>query len=513
MPTKCEIRIWLCVLLAASAGPRCRGDTVIDAPTPGPTETNSLYPLLIKQAGLTNPPSMRYQQVYNSTLFTNLDSTNITTLRFYLEFLTNRTLVNWTVPMMQINLSTTSKSADGLSPVFLENVGPDNTVVFGPGSYSFRGNAPDTAMGVTLERSFRYNPALGNLLVDIRIFDGSGPIDPNGPALEAFNSPTDEVSRVWSTNVNASAADGVDTTGLTTHFLLSPDAFITVPSPRAAETFTVFPFLIRQTYNFGPTNYTVSMRYQQVYSSNLFEGLDPSLVYLTSLTFFLESQLYPGSGFGWLVKNMQINLSTTPKGPSDLSTIFSQNVGADDTIVLGPRTNGFSGSTPDGPMTVYLDRPFRYNPAHGNILMDVRITDQTGPFLYDMFFADLAAFNSPTGLVSRVWSTNVTASAADGVDGTGLTTVFQFDGIPSLRSAFLPVAYGSGISNVIHIKWPSQPSIFQLQRADQAALNQVWQSVTNQLGGGALGGGWFIDVPTATSPPHGVYRLVWPTGH
>ena len=309
--------------------------------------------------------------------------------------------------------------------------------------------------------------------------------------------------------MNASVADGADTTGLTTRFLFSPDGFITVPSPRGAETLTEFPFLIRQTYNGGGTNYLVSMRYQQVYSSNLFSLLDPSLVYVTALTFFLESPLYPGNGFGWIVKNLQIDLSTTTNSPDSLSKNFSDNLGADDTVVLGPRTNGFGGSTPDGPMTIYLDRPFQYNPTRGNLLMDIRVTDQTGPDYYGMFFPFLEGFDSPTGLVSRVWSTNVASFTADGVDSLGLTTIFQFDGIPSLTSEFLPFACSGCPSNVVRIKWPSQPGIFELQRTDQLGSNAVWQSVTDQRGGSSHGGGLFIDKPAPNPPAQGFYRLIW----
>jgi len=149
-PAKSKIRIWLFGLLAANATLQCKGDTVIYTPTRGPTETTSIYPLLVKESGLT---AMRYQQVYNSTLFTNLDSTNITTLWFSLEYLTSPMVANnWMVPKMQINLSTTPKRADTLSLTFSENVGSDDMVVFGPGSHSFEENVPDAYLGITLER-------------------------------------------------------------------------------------------------------------------------------------------------------------------------------------------------------------------------------------------------------------------------------------------------------------------------------------------------------------------------
>jgi hypothetical protein len=40
--------------------------------------------------------------------------------------------------------------------------------------------------------------------------------------LEAWNSPSDQVSRVWATNVNATTASAVDTVGIFTVIQLSP---------------------------------------------------------------------------------------------------------------------------------------------------------------------------------------------------------------------------------------------------------------------------------------------------
>ena len=509
-----QIGLSVCVLVIA-IGQWCWGDTFISAPTQSPRETNSLFPLLVKQAGFTNPPTMRYQQVYRSTLFTNLDSDYVKKLSFKFEFLgTNPPLISWTVPKMQINLSTTLKSPDSLSPVFSQNVGSDDMIVFGPSGNSFQASVSGEDLEIDLGRSFKYNPAVGNLLIDIRIYDGSGSIDTPGPALKAFDSPNDEISRVWSTNVNASVADGMDTVGLTTSIWFSPDSFFSVPLPKGDETLSWLPFLIKQTYNsaFGNTNYPVSIRYQQVYSSNIFSSLDPSLAYLTALTFLLESPSHPNIGLGWTVKNMQINLSTTSRGPGDLSKTFADNIGEDETVVFGPGTNTFYAITPDGPLVVYPDPPFRYNPNRGNLLVDVRLSDETGPSLYDMFGPILEAFSSPTGLVSRVWSTNMTSLMADSADNIGLTTMFQFDGIPSVTSKLLPFECDGCPSNLVRITWPSQPSIFKLQHADQFGTGIIWQAATNQVFGSPSYGGWFIDVPTGSSSPQGFYRLIWPGG-
>lgn len=218
------MRPWLLILFLGATSQLCRGDDLIIAPHQGPTGTGTIFPFLIKETCpyCTNKPTMRYQQVYNSSLFTNAShgSIYVTTLTFYGASAASPS-VDWIVPSMQINLSTTSKTADNLSMVFAENVGPDDTMVLAPTSYYF----PDSPDVILFNRPFRYTPPLGNLLLDVRIFDGSGdpfpPPDPF-PQMQAYSSPTDECSRVWSTNVTAVTASGGDTIGLDTLIELSP---------------------------------------------------------------------------------------------------------------------------------------------------------------------------------------------------------------------------------------------------------------------------------------------------
>src|SRR5438093_11744278 len=95
-----------------------RGDEFIIAPHEGPTATGTIYPFLIKQIDYspTAPkPTMRYQQVYNNSLFTNVDRSLIyaTSLSF-LPNLTEKPFLGWIVPQMQINFLTTTNAADTL---------------------------------------------------------------------------------------------------------------------------------------------------------------------------------------------------------------------------------------------------------------------------------------------------------------------------------------------------------------------------------------------------------------
>jgi len=238
------------------------------------------------------------------------------------------------------------------------------------------------------------------------------------------------------------------------------------------------------------------MRYQQVYNASVFTNLDRRFIYITVFGFGMDP-----SGFPWTVTNMQINLSTTQESADHLSSVFAENMGADDTIVFGPGRHDFPGGPPGGGFQIPLDRPFRYNPALGNLLLDVRIFNGTGP--PDMNLPELDAQSSPTDECSRVWATNVAATVATGADTTGLAWGIQLSAVPSL------VIYRTGETNTptdyIVIDWASQPRVFRLQQSAKLGIDAVWQTVTD-----TTGPRYFFPVESAGSA--GFYRLIWEPG-
>jgi hypothetical protein len=116
------------------------------------------------------------------------------------------------VPDIQVNLSTTSKQPDGLSPVFAENVGLDDQLVFkGPLKLSshFQNAAGGTKrfnMFLRLQHPFYYDPAQGNLLLDIHNFQGSA-----ASHTDAYGLNGDGGSRAIALDPNATTADFTDT--------------------------------------------------------------------------------------------------------------------------------------------------------------------------------------------------------------------------------------------------------------------------------------------------------------
>jgi hypothetical protein len=170
-----------------------------------------------------------------------------------------------------VNLSTTLKGADSLSAVFAENIGGDETVVFGPRNYIPPGSArpmgscpnPEpfgTGQEMDLDSPFFYDPARGNLLMDLRHLGNSWmfPTDPplDSHKLDAQTILGDSVSRVAAFSVTTNMAEVVDTTGLVVQFQFDPIPSLSVrfETNTLVVTFPLYPtaFVLQSSDLLGP---------------------------------------------------------------------------------------------------------------------------------------------------------------------------------------------------------------------------------------------------------------------
>jgi hypothetical protein len=146
-----------------------------------------------------------------------------------------------------------------------------------------------------------------------------------------------------------------------------------LPNPLAAED-----------YDFGAgTLSEPNYRNQQVYHANQF----PSNTILITEIRFRPDRTYGNAFSTTTISNIQINMSTTTNNPGALSSTYANNVGADDQIVLSGSvavSSQFSGPG-QGPkafdIIIPLECPFRYNPALGNLVVDIRNTSGSGASL------------------------------------------------------------------------------------------------------------------------------------
>ncbi len=238
------------VLLALAAVPGRAQTTTVVAPNAFATtdgDTGSFLPFFagFVDSGPVQGSPVRYQQVFAASQFSLIPAGGalITQLAFRPDA-GSTTAFNVAMTSFQLNLSTTVAAPDALSNTFASNLGADDTVVFPAGPLTLATtNTTDPTTGarvfdlvVTLTTPFRYDPARGNLLLDIRnanggVLTGVGTGTPGGfngtlagPTDDSPNDPSDPVSRVFNFgSATDPTATDADTFGLVTRFTIVPE--------------------------------------------------------------------------------------------------------------------------------------------------------------------------------------------------------------------------------------------------------------------------------------------------
>jgi hypothetical protein len=169
---------------------------------------------------------VHFQQVYNTSDFLGRGAPmyRITDLSF--EPGTGNTLGSTTLSNVQITFSITPRSADQLSSAFADNIGVNATVVASGLLQLVFNPVGDWNFSIHLQQPFLYDPALGNLLMDVRNSQ-TLPLGPPGRMAYALSA-ADSSSSLFSYDVN-SATGLRDTAALSTRFTVE-----LVPEPRAS---------------------------------------------------------------------------------------------------------------------------------------------------------------------------------------------------------------------------------------------------------------------------------------
>jgi hypothetical protein len=221
--------------IGGSANTPAVGDIFVTIPTAGPIvvpnnlsttqgDTGNLFPLFS-----TKP--IRYQQVFAKTQFSRFAAGGemINSIAFRAH--TPGIPFSASVPQLEVRLSTTPKNPDSLSSTFADNIGPDDAQVFsGPLAVAVNNSSSASAVNtfdivIRFTTPFLYNPANGNLLVEIRNLQGGTEVPTLDQEMDATNVSGDPVSRVFNygdANASAAGQSGTapekDTVGLVTQF-------------------------------------------------------------------------------------------------------------------------------------------------------------------------------------------------------------------------------------------------------------------------------------------------------
>jgi hypothetical protein len=309
------------------------------------------------------------------------------------------------------------------------------------------------------------------------------------------------------------------TSPLTMNSQTLPDVVVRVPADLTdvdGPDMSRFPFGYPAQPAFGIPERPV--RYQQVYDASAFTQLPPGGAFVTRMFFRSDC----GVSWGPLVTNLQVSLSTTARRPDELSANFTENIGPDETIVARLRMNYAppgnyhpSCPTPQPPSEVPLELPFWYDPARGNLLLDMRVSgvtpypDDELPPTWWRFAGEeenwphnkLDAVSTAGDAISRAAAFSLESSTAEVLDTTGLWTMFQFSPLPALG-----VLYET---NTVVLSWPIWPQAFRLQSAESLDAGTAWQNYSGQPA--VLGYYYYVELPRATLASGRFYRLTLDT--
>ncbi len=161
--------------------------------------------------------SFRFQQVFSASEFGTTPFI-INSIAFRIDGASTGP-VGWSFGGGSLQLSTTTRTPDSLSPIFADNIGSDVRTIFNGafgigGSYQPGANPQPFSQNIPGSSSFIYNPAQGNLLLDIRgrsgltLFPGS---------MDGQSTVGDSVSWVFA-NSELPASGTANTFGLITRF-------------------------------------------------------------------------------------------------------------------------------------------------------------------------------------------------------------------------------------------------------------------------------------------------------
>jgi hypothetical protein len=185
----------------------------------GAGDTNNGFPFNITAFGRT---SQRYQQVYGSSDFGSSPLT-ITGMNFT-PSATGSSAFSSTIANISIFLSTTAAAPDALSTTFANNLGADNTQVFGGSLTLSSAGVPGVFdISILFTTPFAYNPLAGNLLLEVQNFSAG-----TTTQFGAQDTLGDTVSRLFADNDPVAASGVPDTIGLVTEFVTQAQA---VPEP------------------------------------------------------------------------------------------------------------------------------------------------------------------------------------------------------------------------------------------------------------------------------------------
>jgi hypothetical protein len=206
-------RLLTALALAAVAYDASAGSVTI-----GTFDAGNCYPFMCNDSGTSSGESINYEQVYSSSAFTG--PVRLTSATVYYDADSgNDVILGGTYDLY---LSTTTRSVNGLNGASMSsNIGADNTEVLPNLVVPAGGFTYFASITFNFATDFDYNPAAGNLLLDVLVYNQDLVPDFSGNGYnEADYTGSGQVSRAYS--FAGSNSGGAYDNGLVTTFTYGP---------------------------------------------------------------------------------------------------------------------------------------------------------------------------------------------------------------------------------------------------------------------------------------------------
>jgi hypothetical protein len=365
---------------------------------------------------------------------------------------------------LRVELATAAAGITGtMSSTFAQNLGADATAVFDGVLFQppfAAGGAPtDFAFQIELTRPFDHDPSAGALLVDITLRSSSVS---QSPTFDGMGNTGVGVRRVFAPSATASSGSPPEDFALA----MAVSAF---PVPVVPQALDHTLGALSSPY---PWSNTGPMRTLYQYAPSMLAGTQA--IEITHLAWRPAAGSTP---LGPVTANARIDLSTGFLAP--LSTILAGNHGSDLTTVFEgdfsvPYTDAALLRPDEFPIVVALDRPFRWDPSRGPLIVDIRKSaDVAG------IFGGALDATTVTGVGGRVMHTTdrnallanlppqniVLAMKLGGRGGNGLGSPYGSGcggsphGVPINSSVDRPFLGNREFAYALHRAAPSAPAL------------------------------------------------------
>ncbi|MEE9131093.1 MAG: hypothetical protein V3T84_13825 [Phycisphaerales bacterium] len=169
----------------------------------------------------------------------------------------------------------------------------------------------------------------------------------------------------------------------------------------------------------GPSNQAFpfnqgNMRYQQVYAMDQFQGL---VGIVTQFAYRVDEDVDKPFDSGPI--DTQIWLSHTEAGPNNMSNVFDDNSGPDETLVFDGNLFLSSDGTGDFDIIVDIEDVFLYT-GDGNLLIEIKVFGSAGTAQFDA--AGLGLGQGGTQWTDRVWAFDPNANTGSQGGDDGMVT-------------------------------------------------------------------------------------------